>query len=830
MDRGAGDFRLDTGSPAIDSADSGTLGQTTLDAYGRPRVDVPFVANTGVGPRAYDDRGALEQPLRNLAPSAALAVSPSSGLVDLTVTADASASRDDDSVEPIATYRFDFGDGSAAVGPQPDALAAHTYRAAGTYTVTVTVTDAGGLSDTASQTVTVTDDPPTPSLTVTPNTGIAPLPVTADASGSTDTDGTPIASYRFDFGDGSPVVGPQSEPTATHVYATGGTHTVTVTVTDTAGLAAQTTAKVSVSVGTLSPPRAALTVTPDSGAIDLEVTADASASTDDDGTSPIQSYAFDFGDGSAIVGPQAGATAAHVYTSPGTYTVTVTVTDTAGLSDTETREVTVRDDPPDAALTVTPSTGMVPLQVTADASASRDADATPIDSYRFDFGDGSPVVGPQAEPTATHTYDVPGTYTVTVTVRDTAGLTGTASTQVVVRGNAVGNPGFEVDLSGWNTTGSGAGVALERITGGHGGDFAAQLSNTGTTAATCTLNDGPDWARPTEAGTYTGGLWVRADSPGATLKLRFREWIGPALVGTSVNEIRLTTSWQEISTSHVIQSPGSTLDLNAYVTNAAPGTCFSADDALIVLATAADRPPEARLRVTPSSGDVPLPVQADASESVDTDGTSPIASYRFDFGDGSAIVGPQADATAAHTYTFAGTYTVTVTVRDQAGLSSTATATVVATGNVIRNAGFEADLSGWNITGSGAGIALERVTGGHSGDFAALLRNTGTTTATCTLNDGPDWVRPTEAGTYTGSLWVRADTAGATLKLRFREYAGSALVGSSVTQVALTSSWQEVRTGYTIQSPGSTLDFNAYVTGAAPGTCFHADDAAIVRG
>jgi hypothetical protein len=35
---------------------------------------------------------------------------------------------------------------------------------------------------------------------------------------------------------------------------------------------------------------------------------------------------------------------------------------------------------------------------------------------------------------------------------------------------------------------------------------------------------------------------------------------------------------------------------------------------------------------------------------------------------------------------------------------------------------------------------------------------------------------------------------------------------------------------YTPVSPGSsTLDYNAYVTLAAPGTCFYADDGAIYR-
>src|SRR5207253_8295836 len=61
--------------------------------------------------------------------------------------------------------------------------------------------------------------PPTAALTVTPSSGVEPLSVTADASASSDVEG-PIASYRFDFGDGT-VVGPQSGATATHIYAAG---------------------------------------------------------------------------------------------------------------------------------------------------------------------------------------------------------------------------------------------------------------------------------------------------------------------------------------------------------------------------------------------------------------------------------------------------------------------------------------------------------------------------------------------------------------------------------------------------------------------------------
>jgi parallel beta-helix repeat protein len=493
---GGGDFRLRAGSPAIDSANSGASGQPGSDFAGNSRVDDPATPNTGVGPRAYDDRGAYEfQPggVSNSPPSAALAVTPASGPAPLAVTADASSSADPDG--NIATYAFDFGDGSAPVGPQTGATVTHTYASTGTFTVTVSVTDTGGLSSTAVRQVTVSppaDAPPDPVLAVTPVSGVAPLDVIADGSGSTDTDETPIASYRFDFGDGSPPIGPQADATAAHTYASAGAFTVTMTVTDTGGLSSSATTQVTVSA-TNTAPTAALTVAPTSGSSPLDVVADASGSTDSEGN--IASYTFDFGDGTGPVGPQAGTTAAHTYASAGTFTVTVTVTDAGGLSSTATAQVNA------------------------------------------------------------------------------------------TLANLVGNPGFETDLTGWNTSGSGSGIALTRAPGGHSGGWAAKLTNTGATNATCTLNDSPDWARPTVAGTYRATIWVRGDAAGKTLKLRFREYNGTALVGSQTTLATLGSSWQQVAVAYTIQSPGSSLDFNAYLASAdaPPGTCFYADDVAITL-------------------------------------------------------------------------------------------------------------------------------------------------------------------------------------------------------------------------------------------------------
>lgn len=165
----------------------------------------------------------------------------------------------------------------------------------------------------------------------------------------------------------------------------------------------------------------------------------------------------------------------------------------------------------------------------------------------------------------------------------------------------------------------------------------------------------------------------------------------------------------------------------------------------------------------------------------------------------------------------------------QPGPISSTTANV----DFVTNGGFETDLTGWNTGGSGAGVTLQRVAGGHTGGWAAQLANTSGVNSSCVLNDSPNWVNPTGAGTYSGSLWVRADRAGAPLKLRFREYNGSgALVGTATAQVVLGTSWQQVRVTYTVSSLGSTLDFNAYLfsADAPPGSCFYADDAAVTSG
>jgi len=139
---------------------------------------------------------------------------------DLRVLVDGTNSTDPDG--NIATYTWDWGDGTSetTTGPETD----HTYPDETSYTIGLTVTDTRGAAGTASRTV---------SIQVFPTAHFIArhdrMSVSFDGTGSFHALNASIASYRWDFGDGTTDT---SGPVVSHTYATSQRYAVTLTVTD----------------------------------------------------------------------------------------------------------------------------------------------------------------------------------------------------------------------------------------------------------------------------------------------------------------------------------------------------------------------------------------------------------------------------------------------------------------------------------------------------------------------------------------------------------------------------------------------------------------------
>ena len=548
-----------------------------------------------------------------------------------TVTFDGSTSTDPDGT--IATYAWDFGDTTTGTGQ----IVVHTYAAQGDYTVGLAVTDDDGL--TGATTLPVRLWPPVAAFTV----AHAGFRVDVDAFGTTDVDAN-IVSYAWDWGDGSPA---GSGVTATHTYAAENTYTITLTVTD----ADSFVDAVSQTFALLRPMASFTAAIP----IDT-VSVDASASTDD-GT--IVSYAWDWGDGSPA---GIGVTAVHTYTTAGAKAILLTVTDDVGLQAIATRTVTPRFSPV-ACFTV--STNLLDLSV--DASCTSDVDAN-IASYAWDWGDGSPAGNGV---TATHTYALPGTYTVTLNVTDADGLWDTVSRDVTVSGSLIPpvacfslllngaqerievDAGCSSDADGtivsyaWDWgDGSPAGSGLTTTHAyAANGSYTVTLTVTDDDALTDALTQAASWFPPWACFSATQLIWdvtvdggCSVDGDGAITAYAW-DWGDGSPAGSGV------------TAGHTYNARG-TYTIRLAVTDA---------DGFVRTATrdVSFNPPTARFEVSTLS----LTVNVDGSASTDSDGT--ITTYEWQWGDGAPA---DFGVTRVHTYTAPGVFTITLFVYDDDGL------------------------------------------------------------------------------------------------------------------------------------------------------------------
>jgi len=357
-------------------------------------------------------------------------------------------------------------------------------------------------------------------------------------------------------------------------------------------------------------------------------------------------------------------------------------------------QLTVPNQPPVAALSVgtnsstlvasTPLT--VPATITASTSGSSDADGS-IVATTIDFGDGSPTVSAAS---ASHTYTMPGTFTINATVTDNLGATGSKSaTVVVVRPNIAPNAAITatpttayapatINVSAAGSTDPDGTIAGSVISFGDGttasGPSAAHnYSSAGvyTVTAKVTDNQGASSSATTTVTVKAPEVIVSSPANGAAVTSQLH------VVASGFSGYPVTTMQIYLDSTLAYTAKSASLDATLTLTDGAhtlvvkgwdnSGRNFSRS----LTITATNQRPVAMLGLSSRSILVGGSITATSSGSSDPDGS--IAKAVIAFGDGTTT----AAASASHQYTVAGTYTVTATVTDNLGATASTSVTIV---------------------------------------------------------------------------------------------------------------------------------------------------------
>ncbi|MGY1825712.1 MULTISPECIES: PKD domain-containing protein [unclassified Blastococcus] len=482
------------------------------------------------------------------------------------------------------------------------------------------------------------------------------------------------------------------------------------------------------------------------------------------------------------------------------------------------------------------ATDCLGLACALDASGSTDADGTVVE-HRWDFGDGTSGTGVAPA----KTYAEAGTYTVTLTVTDDDGATGSAAQQLVVapaeepgiafvdaaattarpvRAASVTVPaaveagnGLVLVLS---TNSAAAGTAPEGWTQvgaqsagtGMNTQVFTRVAASGDAGSTVTVSL-PEWSAVSlQVLAYSG---TAASGPVATVvgaaNLGGTSHTTPtamAAEGQTVLSVwsdkgpsaRQFTAPQSVTERSNLAGGGRGDVATLVADSGAPVPAGPVGGVTATVPTSSSRATMLTLLLQPASGTAnqapaavissscaELTCSFDAAESTDPDG-GPL-SYAWDFGDGATST----EAAPVHTYAAAGEYTVALTVTDAQGAADGGTATVTVTAAPVG--------TGIGLRGS-AGVAARPVTAAsvdvpdsvRAGDGLVLVLSTNSA-ATGTAPEGWTPAGGQAAGTaMTTQVFTRVATAsdaGSTvevsvgtwsaLTLQLMAYSGTAVSG-----------------------------------------------------
>lgn len=455
----------------------------------------------------------------------------------------------------------------------------------------------------------------------------APLMVSFSAAQSSDPEGGSL-TYAWDLSDGNSA----SSAETSFVFGQGN-HTVTLTVTDEMGKSDTETFSFIVDepLSNNEAPKAdasaAKTTEANTG---QEIEFDGSQSTDDVG---IVSYEWDFGDGSPKT---KGMAVKHIYSTEGKYTVLLVVTDGDNAQGSTSYEINIvkpNSAPVITAVNSSSFSGVAPLAVNFDASVM-DPDG---DDLTYSWSNN--LEQSSAGETWVNNFVDPGSYTVTLKVTDSGGLSDSKTIEIQVN-EAIQCvlPSEEFEESTWSVFES--------------------------TCAQCHTESG-------EAN-QSGLVYDVTDAASAFAGVDFyaqRSWLEgegyqllldkPALQNEATHggDLRLENGTEEYY----------------LVANLAKAYLNQQDCEL-----ERNEAPTAQITSDYVRGSAPLSVNFDASQSSDPEGGA--LTYEWGFGDS------QRDAGVSSSFIFAeGNHTISLTVTDELGKSDTSSISIVVDASVSVN-------------------------------------------------------------------------------------------------------------------------------------------------
>lgn len=303
---------------------------------------------------------------------------------------------------PIASYFWDFGNGTTSTFPSPNI----NYFSSGVYQVQLIATDQNSCADTATISVEAFANP------------VAGF-VAGDSLGCSDfttnfvdqsIGNYVISDWNWSFGDGNTSI----NQFPTHTYLQDGNYDVSLAIMDVNGCVDTLTRREYIR---LSHPQAAFSLDITEGCTGSTVSFTDESIPD----TTLSNWLWDFGDGTTSNLPNP----THLYTQAGTYTVSLTITNIHGCSDTETRINVINIlQGPLAAFVYADSSGCVPFENSfTDQSVGNDA---PIIEWNWSFGNGDSSMMRNPD----YTYGTGGDFVVNLEVVDQNGCVSNAQRQV----------------------------------------------------------------------------------------------------------------------------------------------------------------------------------------------------------------------------------------------------------------------------------------------------------------------------------------------------------------------------------------------------------------